>query len=184
MSRQPAAALGGLAADLRMQRADRRDHAVVQIAAEHERRGQARQQAGGALRVRRVERRYHAALDPGVALPFAPLHHQVFLQHAQAARQRTGIAIGPQPHVDAEHVAVGGHLGKQVDQAAAEADEVLMVGQAARAALRVAVFVIQEDQVDIGRDIELAPAELAHADHHQLLHLAALLPDRVAEGRG
>ena len=46
-----------------------------------------------------------------------------------------------------------------------------MVGDAAAAALaagRVAVLVVHIDQVDVAGDIELAGAELAHADHPQL----------------
>ncbi len=110
MAGQPAAALGRLRADLGVQRADGRDHAIVEVAPEHERRGQPAQQRGRARGVGRIERGHHAALDPGVALPLAALHDEVFLEHAQAAHQRAGIAIGPQPHVHAEHVAVGGHL--------------------------------------------------------------------------
>jgi hypothetical protein len=58
-----------------------------------------------------------------------------------------------------------------------------MIGERARAALRVAVIVVEKDQVDVGRDVQLAPAQLAHADHHQFLHLAGGLPDRLAVQR-
>jgi hypothetical protein len=44
----------------------------------------------------------------------------------------------PQPHVDSEYVAIGGHLVEQCDQAAREADEIFMIAQWARAA-RLAV---------------------------------------------
>jgi len=125
----------------------------------------------------------HAALDPGVALPFAALHDEVLLQHAQAAGERPGIAVRAQAHVDAEDVTVLGDIGQRIDQAPAQLRKVLVVGQRAWAALRVALVVVEEDQVDVGRDVQLAPTELAHADHHQFLHLARGLPDRLAMQR-
>ncbi|MNU30585.1 hypothetical protein D3C71_190880 [compost metagenome] len=58
-----------------------------------------------------------------------------------------------------------------------------MVGQAALARygdLRVAIFRVDKDQVDIGRNIEFAAALLAHRQHHQGLFLARFLADRHA----
>ena len=166
-----------------MQRADGGDHAVVQVAPEHERPGHPIKLLDHARRVRAGRVGNDATLDPGVALPLAALHDKVFLQHAQAAGQRTGIAVRAQSHVDAEDVAVFGHVGQCVDQTPAQLREVLVVGQRTWAALRVAIVVVQKDQVDVGRDVQLAPTKLAHADHHQLLHLARGLPDRLAVQR-
>ena len=48
-------------------------------------------------------------------------------------------------------------------------------GQPLRA-VGVAFLGVDEHQVDVRRDVELAPAELAHADHHQRLRRAAGAP--------
>lgn len=47
-----------------------------------------------------------------------------------------------------------------------------------KAALRVAIFRVNKDQVDIRRDIQLTAALLAHRQHHQCL----LLPRFLADG--
>ena len=84
----------------------------------------------------------------------------------------------PQPHVDAEHVAVGGHFVQHRDQPAREADEELVVAQRPRAA-RFAFFGVNEHEVDVGRYVEFAAAELAHGDDMQLLLAPAVFPDRL-----
>ena len=63
----------------------------------------------------RIELRVAAAgdrprLDPRVALPFAPLRDEIGFQRLEARDQRPGFAVGPQPHVDAEHEAVLGDI--------------------------------------------------------------------------
>jgi hypothetical protein len=116
-------------------------------------------------------RRQRPRLDPGVALPLAALGDEVVFQHVEGTDQRAGIAVGPQAHVDAEHLAVLGDVGDGVDQGAAQAGEVFEIGNRS-GAIGVAVLGIDEDQVDVRRDIELAPAQLAHADHDQLLRPA------------
>ena len=178
------AALGCLVADLRMQRANGGDHAVIEIATKHKRARHAIQllDHAGCMRTGRVSD--DATLDPGVALPLPALHDEVLLQHAQTARQRPRIAIRAKTHVDAEDVAVLRHIGQRVDQPPAELREVFMIGERARAALGVAIVVVEEDQIDVGRDVQLAPAQLAHAHHQQFLHLAGGLTDRLAVQRG
>ena len=92
------------------------------------------------------------------------------------------LAVRPQPHVDAEHVAVGGDVVERGDDAPAEAVEILAVGDDARAR-GLAFLGIDEHEVDVGRHVELAAAQLAHADHDELLRRAAVRADRRAVHR-
>ena len=71
-----------MVANLAVQDPQRIKHAVIQIAPKHKGQHHAAQRlhlgAGNA-----VVRGYHPALEPGKALPLAPLHLQVFLQRNQ-----------------------------------------------------------------------------------------------------
>ena len=71
--------------------------------------------------------------------------------------------IGPQPQIDAEHVAVGGALLQQLHQAARDAHverrRVVPVHQRRRGR------VVEHDQVDVARIVELEGAHLAHGEH-------------------
>ena len=65
----------------------------------------------------------------------------------------------PQPQVDAVEIALVGELGQYLHQRAGELVEEAMVG--------VVVFVVglvDEDEVDVRAVVELAPAQLAHAE--------------------
>ena len=122
---------------------------------------------------------HDARLDPGVALPFAALGHEVVLERVERADQRPGVAVRAQPHVDAEDLAVGGDFAERGDQALAEAGEEVVVLDPLRPG-GVAILGVDEDVVDVGRDVQLAAAELAHADHHQPLRLAGPV-ERLAD---
>ena len=147
-------AAGNVAPDFGVQRPHRRQRGVVEVLAENERPHDAIERGGG--RGRAAE---GARLEPGIALPFAPLRDQVVLQRIEVARQRSGIAIRPQAHVDAEHEAILGLLRQQPDQAAPRL--LIALSQLVRA-------VVEKHEIDVGRDVELAPAELAHADDDQV----------------
>jgi len=164
-------AAGDFAADLRVQFAHRLENAVIEVFAVNKGRDHLHQP--GLIASERP------ALDPGVTLPFAPLREQVVFQRGKARHQRAGIAKGAQAHVDAEHETVAGLLGQKPDQLAADAGEVIVVVDFGRAA-GFAVFGVDKDQVDVGRNIEFASAELAHAYHDQLLHFTAVAADRLA----
>ena len=62
-----------------------------------------------------------ARLDPRVALPVAAMGLQIVVEEGRADRQRAAVAEGPQPHVDAEHEALGRALAEQPDDAAGRA---------------------------------------------------------------
>ena len=103
----------------------------------------------------------------------APLRLVVLLQHGEAAHERPGIAVRTQPHVDAEHEAVHRGFADRGNELLAEDGKVFVIRYPLGAA-RLAILIEGEDEVDIRRHIEFAPAELAHAHHDQLLRQAAL----------
>ena len=171
--------LGGVAADLVVQRAQRLEHGVIQVLAKHE--GQ--HHATHGLRRAAVDgraRRDHAAFHPGKALPLAALHQHVFLQRVERADGGAGIAVRPQRQIDPEHEAV---LGRVADQAVDQLDgarEVVLhrdLPAPIGAPGGLAIGIVDVDQVDVARHVQLARAELAHADDPQLGALAGGLGD-------
>ena len=163
-----------LLADLAMHVAQARVRVVVEILAVHERRHERHRARRAAVAGQRPR------LEPRVALPRAALRDQVLLERGVGDGQRTGIAVRPQPHVDAEHEAVGGHLVQRGDHAASEPLEELAVAEPPRAR-GLAFLRIDEDEVDVGRHVELAAAELAHRDDHEPLRRSRVRTDRFAE---
>ena len=159
-----------LAADLAVQVAQGGDRVVIHVPPIDE--GQDPfHQLGAAVAGQR------SSLDPGVALPFPALGDEVVLERIEARDERAGVPVRPQPHVHPEDVSVGGDLGEHGDQPAAEYRAVLLVADRA-GSLRFPVLRVDEDQVDIGGDIQLGAAELAHAQHMELLDAMARGADR------
>ena len=106
-----------------------------------------------------------AGLDVGGALPGAADALVVVLGRVGGDADRCHRGVGSQPQVDPEDVALGGDLGEELDQVLRDPD-----GPAAELGIVVrivAALVEEHDQVDIGRVVELAGAELAHADDRQ-----------------
>ncbi len=167
------ATLGGVFADLAVQAAQRLEHVVVQVAPEHKGQHHAAQGLHGRA-ANAVAGRHHAALEPGKALPFAALHLQVFLQRRQRNSRRPRVAVGPQRQVHAEHAAVlGGVAHCGVDEPG-HAGKVFGVGDASAPVGRaagLAVVLVYVDQVDVTGHVELARAQLAHADDPELHRL-------------
>ena len=135
---------------------------VVEIAAIDEGRDE-RAQGQGAPVLHARQRRDDAAFQPGEALPFAAVGLQIFLEHGQAHDRRTGVAVRSQRQIDAEYETVFGDLADQRVETAGELREIL-VGAGRMRAVGRAVFLVDVDQVDVGRHVQLARAELAHAD--------------------
>jgi len=113
----------------------------------------------------------HPTLEPGKALPFAPLLVEITAQRGQGGDQRAHVAVGPQPGVHAKDEAVGRDVGEQLVQSAGNALQV------ARFLARVARHV---DQVDVGRDVQLAAAQLAHAHYQHVLRPASAVQQGAA----
>ena len=171
----------GLVADLLVQLPQALEHAVVEVAAVDEGRDQAAQRQCSAARHGRA-RRHDAALQPGEALPLAPLHLEVLLQHRQAHDRRAAHAVGAQRQIDTEHEAVVGGVADQREQPLGDEAEVLVEAHralAVGAAGGVAVVLVHVDEVDVGGHVELARTELAHADDPQL-HRPAVGGERRA----
>ena len=103
---------------------------------------------------------HDAGLDPGVALPFAALRDEIVFQRVERADQRPGVAVRPQAHVDAEDLAVGGDVAERLDDALAEAVEEVEILDALLRPRRIAVLRVDEDVIDIGRDVQLRPPSL------------------------
>ena len=163
----PALGLAGLGADHVVQLGQRGERRKIQIGTEHEGHHLLHQLLfvaacaveGGQARVGN-----HPTLEPGKALPFAPLLVEIAAQGGQGGDQRAHVAVGAQPGVHAEDEAVGRDVGEQLAQPAGNALQV------ARFLARVPCHV---DQVDVGRDVQLAAAQLAHAHHQHVLRTAA-----------
>ncbi len=146
---QPLAAhLGG---DHRLHLAQAVDNAKVDIAAKHE----GAQHLGQLDRMLALGPQY-PRLDHGVALPVAAVVLVVILHGGEGDGERPRIAKGAQPHIDPEHLTILGGLVEGVDDALAQLDEKLLVGELAPPANRVAVFGEGEDKVDIRGEVQLA----------------------------
>ena len=77
-------------------------------------------------------------------------------------------ALGPEPEVHAEGVALVGHRLERAHDGAHRLGEELAVGHAPGfPTRRPAVLAVDEDQVDVRGIIELVPAQLAHPDHRE-----------------
>src|SRR6185436_11037813 len=141
-----------------VERAHRGERGVVEVLAEYEgpHHGIERGAAGTGERAR---------LEPGVALPFAPVGDQVALERVEIAGEGAGIAERPQAHVDAEYEPVLGLFRQQADQLPAG----VLVARVGRA-------VVKEHQIDIGGNVELTATQLPHAHHHQVFAADELEP--------
>ena len=156
--------------------AQRFDCREVQIAPINERPQHVEQ-----LRAGNLIASHHPRLDHRVAFPVAALILVILLQRVEAEHQRTGRSVWTQAHVDAEDEAVDGHRIQGLDQTLAEADEEFLIIQRAFHADGFAAFGVGEDQVDVGRQIQLDRAEFAHAEDDHLLRLTAAPAGRRAE---
>ena len=144
--------------------AQRFEDTVVDVAPVDERAHQVVVQVAddGLARVRTDD----ARLDVGVPLPVTTVLQQVGFERREADHGRPALAERPQSRIDSEHEAVRRAFIEKRDDLAREAPEVFL-GADALAAVRLSVGGIQEDQVEIRREIELPAAELAHAENHE-----------------
>ncbi len=165
-----------LPGDQRLHVAQRLEYAEVEIAPIHER-------AHEFLIRRRVgfQPNDGPCLDPGVALPIAAMLLQVIFERSQARHQRTAFAEWPQAHVHAKHEPVLVPRIEQPNEFTAEPGEIFFVFDLARP-IGLARLREQEHEVDVGGEIQFAPAQLTHAQHDQR-HLLALRAARPAEYR-
>src|SRR6185437_7898791 len=118
-----------------------------------------------------------------IAFPRAALRHEIALERGERHAERTALAVRAQARVDAKHVAVGIDVPERGDDSLPEPVEEFAAGNALRA-VGFAFFGINEDEVDVGRNVELTSAELPHADDDQLLNVVACIAARQPERRG
>ena len=107
-------------------------------------------------------------LDQRRPLPVLAVALVVELGVLAGQRQRMARQMRPQAQVGAEDVAVLGPGLEQVDEAARQPDAERH--RALAAAVAQPVVVEEDDQVDVAGEVQLAGAELAHAEHE---HAAA-----------
>ena len=152
--------LGGVSADLSMQAAHFLDRGVIVIAAVNKRAGQ-RVQAGNGV----CGTGDGARLQPGITFPGPCLGDEIIFQRRKARYQWATCSEWSQAHVDTKNESIAIDLIECADHTFANFG-MKFVPRAL--SIRVAVLGMDEYQVDVGRDIELAPTQLAHADNHQL----------------
>ena len=143
----------------------RLNHAEINIAAEDKRPQHGAQLAGVNAIVIAHDSRFHHR----VALPVAPLLLVIILQRGKAQHQRAAVAKRAQAHINAVDKAILGGLIQHLNQALPEAGKKLGVVQLATAAARGAMLRPGENQIDVGGEIQLAAAELAHPEDQQRL---------------
>ena len=103
-----------------------------------------------ALLEARAGSRDDARLHPRIAFPCTRMGDEILLERRERRGERSRVAEGTKPHVDAERLAVRGRLRQQRDHLAPDARHAFAVASG-----------VEEHEVDVGRDVELAAAELA-----------------------
>ena len=106
---------------------------------------------------------HRMGLDHGRALPVLADALVVELGRLHRHGKRRRARVGTQPEVSAEDVAVGRGLRHELHQHPRAAHE--MPRHKLVAAQRRRVAVVEQDEIDVARVVELAGAELAHAEH-------------------
>ena len=102
-------------------------------------------------------------LDHRGALPVLAAALVVVQRGLDRDRQRRRAGIGPQPQIGAEDIAVLGAVLQDAHEPARQPRK--QVGRVHRIDDRRRFRIEEDDQVDVGGEIELVRAELAHAEH-------------------
>ena len=121
--------------------------------------------------------RHDPAFEPGKTLPLAALRLKVVFKCIERQGGWPRISVRPQSQVQPEHKAVLGGIANQAVQCLDLVRKILVVGNAATPvgqACCFAIMVIDINQVNVTGDIELAPAQFAHADDPQLCAAAVV----------
>ena len=107
-----------------------------------------------------------AALDQRLPLPGAAAGHVIAQRGVERPRQHPLFAVGTQPHVDAISDPQRGVVGQQPDDVAPHPRKELGVRDDLGPG-RLAVFVVEEYQIDVGAVVELLAAELSQPQHDE-----------------
>ncbi len=108
----------------------------------------------------------HPRLDQRLALPEDPARRMVAAVGGERQRQRTAGPLGPEPEVDPVDGALLRHRGQRPDQLLGQAREVRPARHDLRS-VRLALVLVDEAEVDVGRVVELGPPVLAERDHRE-----------------
>ena len=95
---------------------------------------------------------HHPRLDPGIALPFAPLCDEIVFQHVAGADQRARVTVRAEAHVDAKYLPVSGQVIQAGDEAFTQAREKIVVVDLAAAigsTLCFPLFGVHENVIDV-----------------------------------
>ena len=161
-----------LRAHLPVQIAHRREGAVIEMAAKHERPHEIHQ-------LRAAIPGERPRFDPGVTLPLAALRDEIVFEHVEARDERPAFAVRAQPQIDAKNITVLGQLRKHCGEPPRKPREEFVIAERARA-VGLAVLRIDQHEIDVRRHVELAAAELPHADDVQRLRRPAGLAARAS----
>lgn len=110
-------------------------------------------------------------LLPRIAFPVASFALEVRLHRGERQGHAARVAERTQAQVDAMREALRRRFVEQLRQLLPQAREVIL-GRERTRAVAVAFLRIRVDEVDVGREIQFATAQLAEAEHHQALHAA------------
>jgi hypothetical protein len=169
------AAAAAVGVDLPLDRMDVLNRREVEVFAPQE-----RPQPGQELRTRGNVAGDRPRLDHRRAFPVLAQAFVIGLGRQGRERQRRGAGIGPDPQVGAEDIAVGGTFLHRPDQIPGQPHENLL--HLFRAVALDALLVEHHDQVDVAGIVELAAAQLAHAENDE--PAAVLRPVLVGKGDG
>ena len=105
-------------------------------------------------------------LDVGIALPVTAVLQQVGLERRKTGDGRSAVAERAQTSIHAKHEAIRGAIIQQPDDNLRQASEILLATQLARS-VAFPIRGIQEDDIDVGGEIQFAAAQLAHRQHDE-----------------
>ena len=108
----------------------------------------------------------HPRLDQRLALPESPARRMVGAVGGERERQRAAGPLGPEPEVDPVHGALLRHRGQRPDQMLGQTREVRPARHDLRP-VRLALVLVDEAEVDVGRVVELGAPVLAERDHRE-----------------
>jgi hypothetical protein len=165
-------ALAPLGLDACLHRAHVLDHARIERAPVDERRDPALESARGLRRAREV-----AQSQQHLALPLGAAQLVVAERALHSAHQRARRALGPQVEVDAVGEALVGALLEPTLELAHHRRGGFARGVAALVGWRLA----HEVEIDVGREVELATAELAEREQRRRLAFSRRERERAAQ---
>jgi hypothetical protein len=144
--------------DLPLDRVDVLDRGEVEVLAPH-----IRPERGEERGTRGKVARDGARLDHGGALPVLPQALVIGLGGEHRQRQRRGGGVGAQPQIGAEDVPLGLALLQEAHEVARQADEDLLQRVGCRTLH--ALGVVEDDEIDVARVVQLARTQLAERQH-------------------